>query len=1018
MLAALAGLLVAGCAPVVSVEQAREITTRFQGQAFTPPPRTITDLLRTLDEIKPDDTALAHRRATADAAPPAGAGAADLADFYFQRAGAAARIGRGEQHLDDLRLAARLGEQARLPFQVFRLILRQLAFAEVDAGRFNDGLVALSRAMAIQPGGSLASSEIAARLYVMVGDLRSARRFVQTAAKESHHRSDDFPALWRFPIGKVWVLHGEGRWVEAEKEIREALRRMDARDEREPPVTTGQRLDVARVLAGNLLEQRRLAEAEVVARDSLRRVLELEGKAHPSTARTLGLLSSILAAQGRLEDAEELARVGVTILEGLQLPPGSLALAEAHHRLGRRLVARRNWSDAAEVFRRAHTAVANAPDLYARIFGRDLDEPLTLALTGRAAEAVPTLLAALAHRRQNLPANHPATAETQGVLAVARKRAGDAPAALADFRAAVPALVARAAGAEAREHRVQVIVEEYLDLLSRTGGAQVAAETLRLAENTQGRGVQRALAAAATRAAAREPKLADLVRREQDARQQIAVLDARLADLASAPADQQPAEVIQQIRADVEQLRSAHEALRRELARGFPDYASLTDPRPPALDEIQRRLRPDEALVVVHAGAERTLVWAVPARGSVAFAVVDISAARIAEQVRELRRALDASPRKLGEVPPFDVALAHRLYAALLQPVESAWSGAASLIVVPHGALAQLPFALLVTTPHELAPERDGAPLFAPYRDVPWLARRVAVTQLPSTASLVTLRALPKTTAARQPFAGFGDPWFGARQATLAELRARPLAGGDTPAEPADTRGLDLLRRSAPQTRGAERADLSQLPPLPDTADEVRRVADVLGASPEHDVFLGRRANEEAVRTMDLSNRRVVMFATHGLVPGDLDGLTEPALALTAPEVAGVPGDGLLTMSKILGLRLNADWVVLSACNTAAGEGAGAEAVSGLGRAFFYSGTRAVLVSNWPVETTSAAALTTDLFRRQAETPRPTRAEALRQAMLGLVDGPGFVRGGRSAFSYAHPLFWAPFSLVGDGGGE
>ena len=124
-------------------------------------------------------------------------------------------------------------------------------------------------------------------------------------------------------------------------------------------------------------------------------------------------------------------------------------------------------------------------------------------------------------------------------------------------------------------------------------------------------------------------------------------------------------------------------------------------------------------------------------------------------------------------------------------------------------------------------------------------------------------------------------------------------------------------------------------------------------------------------------------------------------------------------MGEILSLRLDADWVVLSACNTASGNGTGAESVSGLGRAFFYAGTRAVLVSNWPVETTSARLLTTDLFRRQADDSALTRAEALRLAMMALVDGKGYVDGkGRTVFTYAHPIFWAPFSLVGDGGGS
>ena len=116
---------------------------------------------------------------------------------------------------------------------------------------------------------------------------------------------------------------------------------------------------------------------------------------------------------------------------------------------------------------------------------------------------------------------------------------------------------------------------------------------------------------------------------------------------------------------------------------------------------------------------------------------------------------------------------------------------------------------------------------------------------------------------------------------------------------------------------------------------------------------------------MPLDDRKVLVFATHGLVPGDLDGLWEPSLALSAPEVTGEPGtDGLLTMGEVMGLTLDADWVVLSACNTAAGSGAGAEAVSGLGQAFFYAGARSLLVTGWPVETTSATALTTDLFRR------------------------------------------------------
>jgi CHAT domain-containing protein len=121
-----------------------------------------------------------------------------------------------------------------------------------------------------------------------------------------------------------------------------------------------------------------------------------------------------------------------------------------------------------------------------------------------------------------------------------------------------------------------------------------------------------------------------------------------------------------------------------------------------------------------------------------------------------------------------------------------------------------------------------------------------------------------------------------------------------------------------------------------------------LQADPSKVLYLGKDANEKIVKGINLTRYRVIVFASHGLVPGDLEGLTQPALALTAPEVAAIDGDGLLTVDEILLLRLNAEWVVLSACNTAAGAGQGAEALSGLGRAFFYAGSRALLVTNGP----------------------------------------------------------------------
>jgi len=122
-------------------------------------------------------------------------------------------------------------------------------------------------------------------------------------------------------------------------------------------------------------------------------------------------------------------------------------------------------------------------------------------------------------------------------------------------------------------------------------------------------------------------------------------------------------------------------------------------------------------------------------------------------------------------------------------------------------------------------------------------------------------------------------------------------------------------------------------------------------------------------------------------------------------------------MGEVLGLKLNADWVVLSACNTASGEGQGAEAVSGIGRAFFYAGSRSLLVSNWPVHSAATTELMTTLFRKQANDNTVSRAEALRQARMELISSRTFkTPDGKEAYSYAHPIFWAPFTIVGDGG--
>ena len=382
-------------------------------------------------------------------------------------------------------------------------------------------------------------------------------------------------------------------------------------------------------------------------------------------------------------------------------------------------------------------------------------------------------------------------------------------------------------------------------------------------------------------------------------------------------------------------------------------------------------------------------------------------------KVTKLREALEPKAAMISDIPPFDVKLASELYGDLLKNIESGWKPAKSLIVVTNGALGLLPLSLLPTAPAEVKTEDD--PLFASYRGVPWLARTHAVTMVPSASALQTLRKLPPGKTSRQDLIAFGDPYFSKEQADDAAKIDKPIQLADASGS---TRGAPLKRRNSPQLEGADNADLAMLPRLPDTADELRSIALALQADPSKVLNLGHGRQREGGQDhgpFRLQDRRV----RNPWAGARRTGWTRRnrPWPYPRPRCRASEGDGLLTMEEILSLKLDADWVVLSACNTGAGAGAGAEAASGLGRAFFYAGTRALLVTNWSVHSQSAKDLVTDLFKRQADDPKLTRGEALRQAMMALADGKGYVdASGKTEFAYAHPLFWAPYTIIGDGG--
>jgi CHAT domain-containing protein len=497
--------------------------------------------------------------------------------------------------------------------------------------------------------------------------------------------------------------------------------------------------------------------------------------------------------------------------------------------------------------------------------------------------------------------------------------------------------------------------------------------------------------------------------------------------------------------AETERKQSANVA---RLERDFPEYAALANPMPLKPEELQQLLGADEALVF-WLSAERhweIYVFALTREGF-EWKTIPLKGEALAEKVAAFRRGLgvDALRRGLervectqaeadrrglsriecnrvlatecaqastegrglersecsqaGEKKLFDLGLARELYTTLIGPVEALIKDKRHLMVVPSGALTALPFHLLATEkPAVAVPQVNTLRDLAAYRDAAWLLKRHAVSVLPSVASLKALRVFARKDEAGKPLIGFGDPIFNAEEESRPGTQDRAVVATRSYTE--FWKGVDI-----------DRSLLSKaLPRLPETAAELRAVAQNLGAPPSS-IHLRQDASESTVKRSTLSDYRVVYFATHGLVAGDIKGLAEPSLALTLPKELSDLDDGLLTASEVAQLKLNADWVVLSACNTIAGDKPGAEALSGLARAFFYAGARALLVSHWAVESNAAMRLTTSTFDIMKSDPTLGRAEASRRAMLAYMND-------ATDPLNAYPALWAPFVVVGEGAAQ
>ena len=796
-------------------------------------------------------------------------------------------------------------------------------------------------------------------------------------------------------------------------------------------------------------DQGRYSEAEPLTRRALKIFEQRLGERHPSTATALNNLAAILDGRRAYKEAVELYERALAIrisLFGEDHP----SVAVTMDNLGGTYRMMGDYKRAAEVRERSLPLFKkNYGDRHPSVATAMSNLGQTYELLGRDDDAAKLYEQVLATNREIYGEFHPTTSTAYDNFAGLYYDSGKFAEAIAFGRKSAASLIGYAerfaAGGTAQSslmrrrahvfrNWVRAAYENMrADRNNRALHDAMMGEAFIMAQHAEQSSAGAALSQMASRFGAGTSELAGLIRLSQDLGGQRAKLDRSLVTALSRQGRRDEARITA-LRARITELDGRLDGLAARIKSDFPEYARLTNPQPLKIAEVQAQLQSDEVMLlylhVPRGGRHRESVflWVI-GKDTARWGRVELGGENLRIRVRALRCGLDTTAWQgksadfcgdilnseyslellaaNGELPPFVLSRAHALFKSLIGGMKQHIDGRHALIV-PSGPLAQLPFQVLVTAKPD--PNVHG---LAAYRKAAWFGKSQAMTVLPSVSSLKALRAVKGRQAPERPFIGIGNPlltgpngqdrraWDGqeCRQLQVAASQSGRVVRSSVALSASFYRGaradVELLRRQAP---------------LPDTADELCSVAIGLGAGPEH-VLLGANANEAAIKKLStagsLDDFGLVHFATHGLVAGEISGVTEPALLLTPPAAATADDDGLLTASEVAQLRLNADWVVLSACNTAAGQAGGAEALSGLARAFFYAGARALLVSHWAVFSKAAVEITTGAATAMRDDPTIGRAEALRKSMAQLID--------HGEAYKAHPSYWAPFVVVGEG---
>lgn len=758
------------------------------------------------------------------------------------------------------------------------------------------------------------------------------------------------------------------RFVAAETAYRAAL----ALQERVPGADPSGRFTPLVLLALQLSNQGRFPEAEAL----LTRAATLAPRAADPLAPAMLAHYRGLHAANQGEDAAALAALGRSAtLYGALVPPqarsgrvaprGSVAgldlgglavdpiaarallgLVEARRNRAAVLSRQGRHAEAAEEAEAAQALARAAPgaegsDLIAARLART--DGAAAAGIGRLASADASFARAALRFARGVPRSRP-YAET--LLLRAAQQQDGAPATAALCREAVAVLRVL------REGTTPARIAPCLDAFI-AGGA--TGEAFEAAQLSQGSVTTTQIASAAARlaAGARDPAVAEALRAKDDAERALVQLyRARDAAVAEGAAAAELAVFDRRITQGTDVAAQADAAVQA----AAPGFAQLVQSVASA-EEVLAALRPGEALVLSTI-PPRGRGWSfILLDGAISVAPLGAEGAQVAALVARVRAGVEDGSGNT----PFDAAAAHDLHQALFAGLAAPLGRASALVAVAEGPMLSLPYGILVTAP---PPQPRG------HASAAFLLDRLPISHLPAPASLVALRRVAPSQAP-QPWIGFGAP------------RPVPVsyAARSFPAAPECGQGLASLAA----LRGAE--------------VELQAAALVTGSPPTAS-RTGAAFTAQAVRQADLRSYRTVHFATHGVLPSELTCLTEPAIIASTAAAGPDAAQALITSGTILDLQLDANLVLLSACNSGGGIAAG-ESLSTLARAFFFAGARSLMVTHWYVDDIAAARV--GVLTLEAMQAGDAPAVALRKAQLAQ----------RQAEGGAHPAQWAPFAVLG-----